>query len=214
VGSLGYKIDLVVEGSNGCRLAIECDGDKYHGPERWSDDMRRQRILERVGWVFWRVFGSTYSLDPDGVFDDLIQTLDRMEIKPNDATSSPGVWTEHRILSVSEENLFDADDETDVSAGSSSPVQEPRATEGSNLSLGDRIVIRYIDKPDSRPVFYVLTNNPSDDKTGLLNIQSPLAKLLAEMDVGDEFLFNAGANEQRILFVAKQPLESMAAAAE
>jgi hypothetical protein len=58
VGSEGFSIDMVVEGEAGRRLAIECDGDLYHGPERWADDMRRQRILERVGWTFWRCFGS------------------------------------------------------------------------------------------------------------------------------------------------------------
>ena len=52
VGALGYRIDLVVEGAGDRRLAVECDGDKYHGPERWADDMRRQRVLERVGCVF------------------------------------------------------------------------------------------------------------------------------------------------------------------
>jgi REase_MTES_1575/AAA domain len=51
VGSEGFSIDMVVEGESGRRLAIECDGDLYHGPERWADDMRRQRILERVGWT-------------------------------------------------------------------------------------------------------------------------------------------------------------------
>ena len=30
------------------RLAIELDGDKYHGPDRWADDIRRQRALERL----------------------------------------------------------------------------------------------------------------------------------------------------------------------
>ena len=58
VGSEGFSIDMVVEGDSGRRLAIECDGDRYHGPENWADDMRRQRILERVGWTFWRCFGS------------------------------------------------------------------------------------------------------------------------------------------------------------
>ena len=53
VGAKGFSIDMVVEGGNGRRLAIELDGDRFHGPERWADDMRRQRILERVGWVFW-----------------------------------------------------------------------------------------------------------------------------------------------------------------
>jgi hypothetical protein len=49
VGSLGYRIDMVVEGANGRRRAVECDGDRYHGPEQWRKDMRRQRVLERVG---------------------------------------------------------------------------------------------------------------------------------------------------------------------
>ena len=82
VGSVGFSIDMVVEGEGGRRLAIECDGDRYHGPERWVDDMRRQRILERVGWSFWRCFGSNYRIDQEGVMDDLIQTLERMRIKP------------------------------------------------------------------------------------------------------------------------------------
>ena len=29
----GYRIDLVVEGMQG-RLAVECDGDAWHGAER------------------------------------------------------------------------------------------------------------------------------------------------------------------------------------
>jgi REase_MTES_1575 len=41
-----YRIDLVVEGERG-RLAIELDGDAYHGPERWEADRQRQAILER-----------------------------------------------------------------------------------------------------------------------------------------------------------------------
>jgi very-short-patch-repair endonuclease len=52
VGSQGFSIDMVVEGDGGRRLAIECDGDQYHGPDRWADDMNRQRILERMGWTF------------------------------------------------------------------------------------------------------------------------------------------------------------------
>jgi len=37
-----YKIDLVVEGIRN-RLAIECDGDSWHGPEKWEDDLERQQ---------------------------------------------------------------------------------------------------------------------------------------------------------------------------
>ncbi|SPA56680.1 DUF559 domain-containing protein [Cupriavidus taiwanensis] len=54
VKSGAYRLDMVVEGANDARLAVECDGDAYHGPDRWQSDMNRQRILERAGWTFWR----------------------------------------------------------------------------------------------------------------------------------------------------------------
>ena len=58
-----FSIDLVVEGRDDRRLAIELDGDQYHGAERWADDLARQRVMERVGWRFGaagvRASGST-----------------------------------------------------------------------------------------------------------------------------------------------------------
>ena len=62
-----YSIDLVVEGRDDRRLAIELDGDQYHGPERWAEDLARQRVMERVGWRFWRCWGSSFRIDPDGM---------------------------------------------------------------------------------------------------------------------------------------------------
>ena len=59
-----YRIDLVVEGMQGL-LAVECDGDKWHGPHRYDQDMARQRNLERVGWQFVRIRGSDFYHDPD-----------------------------------------------------------------------------------------------------------------------------------------------------
>lgn len=82
VGSKGYVIDLVVEDEQGTRLAIECDGDRYHGPDKWQDDMRRQKILERVGWTFWRCFASTFVLKRTEVVEDLLETINKLGIKP------------------------------------------------------------------------------------------------------------------------------------
>ena len=88
VGAGRYRIDLVVEGSADARLAIECDGDKYHGADKWEDDQRRQRVLERAGWVFWRCFASTYVRRKEAVLDDLLKTISARGIEP---TSSQGV---------------------------------------------------------------------------------------------------------------------------
>lgn len=78
----GYRIDFVVEGNEGRRLAIECDGDRFHGPGQWADDMARQRVLERAGWTFWRCFASSFVRRRDEVLGDLLQTLDRLGIEP------------------------------------------------------------------------------------------------------------------------------------
>jgi very-short-patch-repair endonuclease len=77
-----YRIDMVVEGARDNRLAIECDGDEYHGPDRWQHDMNRQRVLERAGWTFWRCFASTWSLHKDDVLSELLDRLASMGIEP------------------------------------------------------------------------------------------------------------------------------------
>jgi len=77
-----YRIDMVVESARDNRLAIELDGDEYHGPDRWQHDMNRQRVLERAGWVFWRCFASTWSLRKDEILHELLERLKAMGIEP------------------------------------------------------------------------------------------------------------------------------------
>jgi hypothetical protein len=63
----------------GFRLAIECDGDSYHGPDKLSDDVRRQRDLERLGWDFWRIRASQYYLDPEASMQPLWSRLEDLK---------------------------------------------------------------------------------------------------------------------------------------
>ena len=214
VGSEGFSIDMVVEGESGRRLAIECDGDLYHGPERWADDMRRQRILERVGWTFWRCFGSNYSLDRDGVLDDLFQTLDRMGIKPVGATNTGTSYTEHRVT-----RRAAGSDTTNENAPleSNAPLSiEPQSETASisgieiGLSIGDRVLIRYLDDPRARPEFYRVTDRASDPLNGLLSITSPLAKALSDATPGDEITVNIADRERTLLFMSldKEPRQA------
>lgn len=92
-----YRIDMVVEGSNDLRLAIECDGDEFHGADRWQHDMNRQRVLERAGWMFWRCFASTWTLRKDEVIEELTQYLDRMGIEPVGAIERASRLVEKRV---------------------------------------------------------------------------------------------------------------------
>ena len=79
VGS--FRIDIVVEGSDR-RLAVECDGDKYHTPEKLEDDLKRQAILERLGWTFTRIRGSIFFRDPDKAMITVFKKLEEMQIAP------------------------------------------------------------------------------------------------------------------------------------
>ncbi len=88
-----YKVDLVVEGENDTRLAIECDGDRYEGADQWMRSIRRQRALERTGWVFWRCFATSFLWRKQDVLEDLRQTLQAQGIEP----TRSGGWARRRV---------------------------------------------------------------------------------------------------------------------
>lgn len=98
VKSGGYRIDLVVEGSQGRRLAVECDGDRFHGPDKWAQDMARQRVLERAGWTFWRCFASSFARRRQEVVLDLLATLNELGIEPMAEACASVDAVEHRIV--------------------------------------------------------------------------------------------------------------------
>jgi hypothetical protein len=91
----------VAEGHNDARLAIECDGDRYHGADRWERDMNRQRILERVGWKFWRCFASIFVRYRQEVIDDLITHLSERGIEPIGSNTAPrSIHSEQRRITI------------------------------------------------------------------------------------------------------------------
>ncbi len=75
-----YRIDLVVEGLRN-RLAIECDGDSWHGPEKWDEDLERQQQLERVGWIFTRIRASEFYRDPHLAVQPILKKVEELGIE-------------------------------------------------------------------------------------------------------------------------------------
>jgi very-short-patch-repair endonuclease len=74
-----FRIDLVVEGE-GRRLAIECDGDRYLQLEKIPEDMDRQSVLERMGWIFTRIRGTEFLRNPDRAMKQVFEKLQSLEI--------------------------------------------------------------------------------------------------------------------------------------
>ena len=93
----GFRMDLVVQGEQS-KLVVECDGDHWHtSVEDRERDFLRERLLQRAGWTFWRVLGSTYYNNPEKALESLWAMLDDMQIRPYDewANSAPQAATEY-----------------------------------------------------------------------------------------------------------------------
>jgi very-short-patch-repair endonuclease len=92
-----YRIDLVVEGRSS-RLAVECDGDRYHTMDNLREDMARQAVLERLGWKFVRIRGTRFFRDPDSEVARIISRLDALGIEKSAATSPDGAQPSNQEL--------------------------------------------------------------------------------------------------------------------
>ncbi len=149
----GKRIDLVVEGGR-ARLAVECDGDKWHGPDRYEEDMQRQRQLERCGWEFFRVREAAYYADNNSALQQLWLMLEDRRIFPrscfgdsrgNVAEGEPETedrqsFEESDNYEIEEdENPIDHD-ETPGDIYDSSPSSGRRAEEVSTTEIKDAIV--------------------------------------------------------------------------
>ena len=80
VGAL--RIDIVVHGDNQRRVAIECDGDRYHTLDNLADDLSRQALLERLGWRFVRIRGSEYFRNPRSAIARVRGRLTELGVEP------------------------------------------------------------------------------------------------------------------------------------
>jgi very-short-patch-repair endonuclease len=165
-----FSIDMVVEGQADRRLAIELDGDKYHTPDRWADDLVRQRVMERVGWRFWRCWGSSYLLDPEVCFNDLIATLNELEIQPATSEVSVSTHTEFRIVE---------------DASKSEPRLVTVLEEEAQVEAGDRVLVTFNDEPGRQHTF-VIDEDKTDEGMGIYSINHNVGKALLGAMVEDE----------------------------
>ena len=82
VGS--FRIDMVATYKDS-KVAIECDGERWHGEDKLEEDMNRQAILERLGWRFIRIRGSEFFKDEEGAMENVISKLNDLEIYPDES---------------------------------------------------------------------------------------------------------------------------------
>lgn len=161
-----YRIDLVVEGPTS-RLAVECDGEKWHGPERWHQDRARQEILERAGWTFERIRGSAFFRNPDAALEPLWQRLEELGIPTGDDwlhQAQPNSVLEVRGLDLRQDRLIlESGESGDVSQRSD--LIEPMTVNAHTASSWTEEAIP-VQAPKPMLAEFDQATNPHEPKTG------------------------------------------------
>ncbi|MBM9466458.1 AAA domain-containing protein [Nakamurella leprariae] len=148
-----YRLDIVVTGPES-RLAIECDGDRWHGEDAWESDRARQQVLERAGWTFERIRGSAFFRDPAVAMEPVWRHLEDLGIPTGD-------WREAQANTRAEDLVRTAitppprpADEQHVVSAEESTIGEP--------ALGPRPPV-----VASPPSWYVPPADDEEDDEGL-----------------------------------------------
>jgi very-short-patch-repair endonuclease len=227
----GYRIDLVVEGLD-ARLAVECDGDTWHGPEQYEHDMARQRQLERAGWTFVRVRESDFYANRQGAVEAVVDACKQLGIRSVDFASEthpesptpPDAGRGSRVVSLAEvpvanDDLEESAAEPDISSSIVGPFTgytkqlefpDPRTAAPANV----REVLRQIierDGPLTRSSIYRLYAEGCPDlqrvgKTVRHALNRALGAMLRAGEIVQEDEFGNGSPEGLVLRIAGTPL--------
>ncbi len=192
----GKYIDLVIEG----RLAVECDGDEFHGIEEYPRDMERQRILERCGWVFFRVRAAAFYLDRHEALSRLWPLLEQLGIYPIGHTALSG---ETECPDVADETAEVAN-EVEEGEGSSDDFDKDEEVGAEVVEVGDTVVYVDVKEPEEK-MQASITSSGSMPNIGTINMDTLLAQALLEAAVGEvvEAILPAGTMHFRILEIIK-----------
>lgn len=167
-----YRIDLVVLLPDGTKIAVECDGDKWHGAEQHQNDIMRQKVLERCGWQFFRVRGYAYYTNREKALEPLWKLLP--EVNYNEPQQPPGLEMNETNSCLtkpceSKNSLSDNDAIgigkigiiSDVPAGK----REQASRDLKTIKLNKPVVEKPITVPDSRQATISNIDDSNDDKS-------------------------------------------------
>jgi very-short-patch-repair endonuclease len=170
-----YRLDMVaVCGKK--KVAIECDGERYHsGEAKIREDMERQTILERNGWRFIRIRGSEYYRDCDMTMNRVIEELSTYGIEPEESRETVNEIRSEELLQrikkraheiLKAEQITDSIDMETISAALNIDVDaienedSVELTEKSNISFDETVSIPItLSKETSKQNDFLIENN-------------------------------------------------------
>jgi len=201
-----YSIDIVVEGADDRRLAIELDGDREITADAWLATWSQQKTLERVGWRFWRCWASSFVLDREACVQDLLDTLAEMEIEPIGQAEPPQpdpeqFAVEHEAPEESPEEAREEEEDRAMElhqAGEEDEEQEEE--EDLVIDVGDRVLVSFSDDP-SRYRTLQISADEHDPSNGIFRSSDVVAMALLGASRGEEIEVPRNPDVNRVLTI-------------
>jgi len=154
-----YRIDLVAMFADGTKIAIECDGDKWHGAEQFQNDQMRKNVLERCGWQFFNVRGSEYYTNRTKALEPLWGMIPVIEEPKEPFSNNEDSSSENEL----ENKPTEFEKTTSESSSSNLIIDEPtiieELSEQTIFNSNGSEILRYFNLYNSGT--YILTENES-----------------------------------------------------
>ncbi len=194
----GFRIDIVYDPKvvGVPKVAIECDGAKYHSSrEAYLHDRHRQKILENHGFVFHRIWSTNWWRNSSRETTKLVDFIKQIESTTNpnykDHSHTAFAFTDDIVIIedyVSQTSFIDIekDNETIQAIEKVAPVQTKIFTD--EVKINSKVQVKYVNNGRDISIHIVSTENNKNDKSdGFQKVyyKVPLAHSLLGQTVGD-----------------------------
>jgi superfamily I DNA and/or RNA helicase/transcription elongation GreA/GreB family factor/very-short-patch-repair endonuclease len=194
----GFRIDIVYDPKTiGVpKIAIECDGAKYHSSrEAYLYDRHRQKILENHGFVFHRIWSTNWwrnsSRETKRLVDFIKQTEGTVNGKIKDYSKTAFAFTDDIVVLeqyVAQNSLFDFNKENEnIQAIEQVVPIQSKILADDVVKLNTKLKVKYMNNGKDLNIHIVATQNNKPTSNGIQKIyeKSPLAVSLIGHTVGD-----------------------------
>ncbi|WP_316849049.1 AAA domain-containing protein [Pedobacter agri] len=189
----GFRLDIVYDsGLPGIpKVAIECDGAKYHSSEEaYLHDLYRQRIMENQGFIFHRIWSTNWWRNPKRELSRLVSFINALtdETAQGSAQTHPlsAVFSHQQPPQSSPVNPGESLALFDDEPGSPDEPTEMQSPPD-RVELNDQVKIKYLNS-DKDFTVQIIQGKGSLAEIGALqkiSIESPLSRAILGAGSGD-----------------------------
>ncbi|MDI6046201.1 AAA domain-containing protein [Flavobacterium yafengii] len=194
----GFRIDIVYDPKRiGVpKIAIECDGAKYHSSrEAYLHDRHRQKILENHGFVFHRIWSTNWWRNSSRETTKLIDFIKSVESTglsklKDDSKTALAFTDEIEIIEKYISKVSFIDNEKDVEIIQAIERKAPVQTHlfHDEIKLNSKVKVKYVNNGKDISVQIVESNNNKGEIVNGIQkvyIKSPLAVSILGRSIGD-----------------------------